>query len=117
MIAIICTDGQLTVDNIQYECAKQSWIPILTLREKSTNDILVPIFDLEDICKRFISRNLPLNWKKGCVYLTVDDAKKMISNGWKLFPLDFPRKFNDHPNFTMGFEIHEFVEEPDFKAK
>ncbi len=116
MIAVICTDGQLTVDNIEYECTRQGWIPVLTLKELSTGDILVPIFSLEDICRRFISRNLPANWNRGCIHLAIDDAKVMISKGWKLLPLDFPRKFNDHPNFTIGFEIHEFVEMPDFKT-
>ena len=117
MIAVICTDGQLQVNNIQFECVKQKWIPILILKEKVSNDIVVPIFTLEDTCYQFIIRNLPKQWKKGCIHLSQDDYDRMKEKNWKFLLLDFPRKFVDHPNYEMGFEVHDFSDEPDFVAK
>jgi hypothetical protein len=116
MIAVVCTDGQLTIDNIEHECAKQKWIPLLALKNKKKDEVVVPVFQMEDVCYRFIVRNLPKTWQRGCVHLTIEDTKKMTQKGWKLMPLDFPRKFDEHPEYEIGFEIHEFEEQPDFRV-
>lgn len=114
MIAIICTDGQLDINNIEKECVAQKWIPLTVLKRKYDKKILLPVFNLTDIAFKFIVRNLPKNWKHGCVYLSDSDIEKILKKGWQIEPFDFPRKVNEHPDFDMTFEIHEFEVEPDF---
>jgi hypothetical protein len=116
MIAIISTDGQLNLDEIENECVKQKWIPLVVLKNKKDNSITLPIFNLADVARKFIVRNMPKNWKQGCVLLTETDLEIIKSKKWNVEILDFPRKVNEHPDFDMTFEIHEFSEEPDFKC-
>ncbi len=117
MIAVICTDGQLNIENIQFECIKGKWAPLLVLKDKNTEEINIPVFNLEDICFRFIVRNLPKDWKRGCVHLSDYDIAAIIKKGWKFMPLEFPRKYSESETYEIGFEIHEFSEEPDFRAR
>jgi hypothetical protein len=114
MIAVICTDGQLNVSQMHKECVGGKWIPLLVLKERSTGTIHLPIFNIDDICKKFVARNLPKEWSKGCVHLTQEDANLIENKGWKYMLFDFPRKINEHPDYEMTFEIHEFDEQPDF---
>jgi hypothetical protein len=116
MIAIICTDGQMGIDDLQKECVSGKWIPLLVLRDRKTKEIHLPVFNLEDVVRKFVGRNLPKNWKHGCVYLADDDIATIIENGWQFMPMDFPRKVNEHPDYELSFEIHEFSEEPEFKV-
>jgi hypothetical protein len=117
MIAIICTDGQLNIENIKFECVKGKWAPLLTLKDKNTAEINIPVFNLEDVCFRFIVRNLPKEWKRSCVYLSDSDIAIIIKKGWKFMPLEFPNKYTESEKYEIGFEIHEFNEEPDFRAR
>jgi hypothetical protein len=116
MIAIICTDGQLDIKQIENECVKESWIPLLTARNIEENKIYIPIFNLAGIAYQFCKRNLPQSWYRGCVLLSDDDIAAIIKNGWEFMPLNHPRKLNEHPNFELGFEIHDFKTKPDFKV-
>lgn len=112
MISIICTDGQLGVNEIKKECIAGKWIPLLVLRKGE--DVILPVFNLIDIAKNFTKRNLPKEWKHGCVYLCKDDIAAIIKKGWKIEPFNFPKKINENIEIEMGFEIYEFFEEPDF---
>jgi hypothetical protein len=114
MISIICTDGQLGLTEIQKECVKGKWIPLLVL--KQNNNLILPIFNLVEIARKFIKRNLPKEWNHGCVFLCEDDIVAIKKRDWKIEIFDFPRKVNENPEIELGFEIHEFEEEPDFKC-
>jgi hypothetical protein len=116
MIAIICTDGQMKIDEIENECINGKWVPLLVLKEKNTNQTFLPVFNLKDVAYKFIIRNLPRKWHHGCVFLSDDDICTIIQKDWKFMPLDFPRKLNEHPDYEISFEIHEFKEEPEFKV-
>ena len=116
MFAVVSTDGQMTFNDLEKECVSGKWIPLCVLKNKKTGEIMLPVFNLKDICYRFIVRNIPKNWQKGCVELTAEDMQTINLKKWKLCLLDFPRKFEDHPEYEMVFEIHEFSEEPDFKV-
>lgn len=116
MIAIICTDGQMEIDDIHKECISGKWIPLLILKETVTGKVHLPVFSLQDIAYKFVVRNLPKEWKHGCVYLADDDIATVIERGWQFMPMDFPRKMNEHPDYEFGFEIHQFSEEPEFKV-
>jgi hypothetical protein len=116
MIAIICTDGQLNLKDLHKECISEKWIPLLTLKNKK-NETILPIFNLSDIARQFIKRNLPKNWQHGCVFLAEDDIKNIIKKNWQFMALDFPRKLDGHPEFEFSFEIHEFADQPDFQYK
>lgn len=114
MIAIINTDGQIKINEIQKECIAGKWIPLLILNKN--NKKILPVFNLPDIARNFIKRNLPKNWTHGCVFLSDSDIEKILKNGWEIQPFDFPRKLNESPEVEFDFEIHEFVEQPDFKC-
>ena len=116
VIAIICTDGQMGIDDLHNECVSGKWIPLLVLRDRKTKEVHLPVFNLQDIAYRFVVRNLPKNWKHGCVHLADDDIVTVIKRGWQFMPMDFPRKVNEHPDYEISFEIHEFSEEPEFKV-
>ena len=112
MIAIINTDGQMKISEIQKECISGKWIPLLIY--KINNKKVIPVFNLTDIARNFIKRNLPKSWTHGCVFLADTDIEKIIKTGLEIQPFEFPRKINENPDIKFDFEIHEFLEEPDF---
>jgi len=116
MYAVISTDGQLNVNDLEKECVKGKWIPLCVLKNRESGEIFLPIFNLEDISRRFAVRNLPKNWSKGTVLLTQEDYLNLDSKGWKFMLFDFPRVVNDDRDYELTFEIHEFCEQPDFKV-
>jgi hypothetical protein len=116
MFAVISTDGQLGLKELEKECCKGKWIPLCVLKNRETGEIYLPIFNLEDICRRFAIRNLPKEWSKGSVLLTQEDYQKLDSKGFKFMLFDFPRIVNDDRDYELTFEIHEFDEQPDFKV-
>lgn len=116
MYAVISTDGQLDIDQLEKECVKGKWIPLCVLKKRDSGEIFLPIFNLSDICKRFAMRNLPKDWSKGWVLLTQEDYLELDKKGWQFMLFDFPRIVNDDRDYELTFEIHEFLEQPDFSV-
>jgi hypothetical protein len=116
MIAILCTDGQMNFGDVTKECVEGKWIPLLIYKQKKEETIYLPVFSIETTAKDFIKRNLPKPWIHGGVYLTDDDLKEIDNRGWKLDHITFPRKILNNPDFELGFEIHEFQSETDYKV-
>ena len=116
MFALISTDGQLGIKELEKECVKGKWIPLCVLKNRQTEEIYLPIFNLEDICRRFAVRNLPKDWSKGSVLLTQEDYLALDQKGWKFMIFDFPRVVNNDSEYELTFAIHEFLEQPDFKV-
>jgi hypothetical protein len=114
MYAAVSTDGQLGIKELENECCKGSWIPLCVLKHRETGEIYLPIFNLQDICRRFAVRNLPKEWSKGAVLLSQEDYLALDKKGWKFLLFDFPRLVNEDANYELTFEIHEFCEQPDF---
>jgi hypothetical protein len=116
MFAIICTDGQITLSQLRSECVKGKWVPLLIYRNKETKLPILPIFNSLDIARQFSKRNLPKEWLKGCVSLTDVDMVAIDNRGLSTEIFDFPRKMTDLPDIEFDLEIHEFAEEPNFRA-
>ena len=70
MMAILCTDGQLKLREVERECVNQKWIPLLTFKLEKDESIYLPIFSIEDTAKSFIKRNLPRSWTHAGIYLS-----------------------------------------------
>jgi hypothetical protein len=113
MMAILCSDGQINLQELMKECVPGKWIPLLILKRQNKPPIL-PIFNLTEVAKTFIKRNLPKNWSHGAICLCEDDIEKIKSKGWEMEIFNFPRKVTDLQDMSLDFEIHEFSEVPDF---
>ena len=114
MMAILCSDGQLNINDVTRECITQKWVPLLVYKDNDDGSIFLPVFSLIDTAKDFIKRNLPKNWIKASVILSNEDICAAKDRGWNIEHFSFPRKINGSQKITLGFEIHEFVEQPDF---
>lgn len=114
MMAILCTDGQLGINDVIKECISQKWIPILTYKHKESTEIYVPIFSIQETAKDFIKRNLPKKWLKACIHLSDAEIQTINRLNWKLEHFSFPRKIAENPMIKLGFEIIDFQEEPSF---
>lgn len=118
MYAILCTDGELNLQAVFKECRKEKWIPIFAYREEQSPDVpIIPLFHRDKDSKNFAKRNLPEKWLKGAVHVTSDNIKWMEDKGWKMEPMNFPRKINELPGISLGFEIMEFFEQPEIYFK
>lgn len=116
MMAILCTDGQLKLREVERECVNQKWIPLLTFKLEKDESIYLPVFSIEDTAKSFIKRNLPRSWTHAGIYLSDHDFLVIEQKGWKLEHFSFPRKISDLPDVQLSFEIHEFADKPDYKV-
>ena len=114
MMAILCTDGQLNYRSLQDECVKGSWIPLLVYQKINENHIYLPVFSIEDTAKDFIKRNLPKQWTHAGINLSNKDIEIICNKGWKIEHYRFPRKLAGLSDIKLGFEIHEFHEQPDY---
>ena len=113
-MAILCSDGQMSISDVQDECIRQKWIPLLTYRKVNDDIIYLPVFTIEDTARNFIKRNLPKKWTHAGINLSDNDLKSITVRGWKLEHFSFPRKISGIPDIQLGFEIHEFELEPDY---
>jgi hypothetical protein len=114
MMAVLCTDGQLSLSDVHKECGKQKWIPLLVYRIINEDSIYLPVFSIEETARSFIKRNLPKKWVHAGIWLSVTDLEKIKSSGWNIEHFSFPRKICEKTDIKLGFEIHEFMTEPDF---
>jgi len=102
---ILYNDGNLSVADIKIECVSGGWIPLFILRGISDNGVTVPMFDDPKIAKQFMNRNLLNKVDSGTVNLTDEDIGKIGEYGWEIERMDFPRRFNTHPDYAIDFEI------------
>lgn len=114
MLALLCTNGQMTVSDVISECVEQKWIPLFIFREINTNIINLPLFHDISIAKAFMKRNLPKKWSHGSFLLCQEDMNVIISKGWNLKVYDFPNKIVDRKDIELGFEIFEMAGKPDY---
>ena len=113
MIAILCTDGQMKLDEVRNECVPGKWVPLFVFRVNPSDPPTVPIFQEEKTARQFIKRNLPKGWMHGGAELTDRDIQWMKDKGWILREMDYPHLVKD---YLIGLEILEFGDQPDFKV-
>lgn len=113
MIAILCTDGQMHLNEIRKECQAEKWVPLFSYTENDDPTPIIPIFSNQNILKSFIKRNLPKEWLRGGVDLCDEDLEKMKARGWRLREMTFPNKLKGLKNIKFGLEILELDEKPD----
>ena len=102
--AVLYNDGNLKAQDFQFECKKEGWIPILVLRDNE-DKITVPMFRNRKIAHNFMKRNSPEN--SGLIVLIDEDIHQMENNEWSVEYFTFPRRFTNHPEYTIDLEIIE----------
>lgn len=112
MFAILCTDGQMSVNDVAKECVSGQWVPLFVYRHKGDQTPIVPIFQDALTARSFAKRNM--GPPHGAIRLTEEDLAIIQAKGWKTDLMDFPRKLKDRQDIEIGLEIHEMEEEPDF---
>lgn len=113
MIAILCTEGQMTHTEVRAECTAGKWVPILVYRQGEITT--VPLFHSNRVAYSFVKRNLPADWLRGGIDLTDRDVEWIKQQGWQIEVLSFPRKMKDLTDLVFGFEILEFDEAPEVR--
>ena len=115
MIAILCTDGQMKLEEVRNECQPGKWVPLFIYTVAGESFPTIPLFHDEKTAKAFIKRNLPKDWLHGGVALTERDIQWMKDKGWQIREMSYPNRMTDLKNIKFGFEILEFGEEPEFR--
>lgn len=105
MLAVICSDGALSVEDMGGTCIKEKWIPILKSKD------FVPCFTDPASAKLFCNRYLPKNWSKGFVELSQDEIEYIQNKGLKIKNFEYHNKISE-----INYEILEFKETPDFRT-
>lgn len=113
MWAVLCTDGQMGLNEVRNECISGKWVPIFVFRIDPKDKPIVPLFKSGAITKQFAKRNLPKNWMRGGVELTDREIEWMKEHGWEIKEMDFPHKMD---KYICGFEILEFEDSPGFRT-
>jgi hypothetical protein len=109
--AVVCTQGEMGLQEIRAECKPERWVPILVMRCEGKTK--VPTFTNPDVAKQFVRRNLPERWRKGSgvVNVTAEYARIFKSKGWEVLTYDFPRKMVDIVEFDI--EVVEYTDDVD----
>jgi len=110
MHAVICTDGDVTANQLINECAKEQWIPVFAYYEDDVPVIVT--FEFASMAKKFIDRNFPREWTKGTLSFSQNDIRNILDKGWKIDKLNWPKKLLGKPGLRTGFEIIELNEQP-----
>lgn len=114
MFAILATDGQVSINEVHYECAPGKWIPIFVYRDAKNPDVpVVPLFHQEKDAKTFIKRNVPAEWVRGGVHVTARDIAWMRKQGWQIEEMSYPRRMTDLKDIQFGVELQNLEPEPD----
>lgn len=110
MIAILCTDGAMSLADVQREC-KNKWVPVLVYRKKD-NPPTVITFNTEEAAKRFAKRNIRKGWLLGAVYLGDEGIEYIKNQGWNIELMDWPKRMDSLPGIELGYEVVDFETEP-----
>lgn len=117
MYAILCTDGQIDYQAVVKECRPEKWIPIFAYyHAENPEKPVIPIFHTPDVARNFAKRNLPNEWQKGAVFVIPENITWMKEKGWEVLPMSFPRRMTGLKDIRIGFEIMEFISEPEIKV-
>lgn len=111
LCAIMCTQGNLSCQDIKNECRKDKWFPILTYVVNGTKNL--PLFSDPNKAKKFIKRNLPKNWLQGVIQLTDEDVVQLRSK-FNVLDMNYPNIVRDLPGLQWVEEVIELNVEPDF---
>lgn len=114
MFAILCTDGQMSVNDVAKECVPGQWVPLLVYRHKGEQTPIIPMFEDALTARSFAKRNMKPPF--GAVRLSDEDITNIKDKGWVTDLMEFPRKLKDRQDIELGLEIHEFFEQPDFRT-
>ena len=112
--AVLYNDGNLKASDFKFECQRDGWVPILVLRDKD-DKIMVPMFRNVEVAHKFMKRNISKDVVSGLVTLVEEDVDNMKEKGWDIEYLSFPRRFTNHPDYTIDLEIIE-VDDLGFNA-
>lgn len=113
MFAILCTDGQMNLEEVRNECQPGQWVPLFTYTEGDDPTPIIPLFHDQKTAKSFIKRNLPKDWLHGGVQLTDEDIAWIKNKGWRIREMTYPNRLTDLKHITFGMEILEFSTKPD----
>jgi hypothetical protein len=112
--AVLYNDGNLKAQDFRLECKTDGWVPILILRDNE-DKITVPMFYNPKTAHKFMRRNISRDIVSGLVTLVEEDVDNMKEKGWDIEYLSFPRRFTNHPDYTIDLEIIE-VDDLGFNA-
>ena len=101
--AIVNTEGQLNFSEIQSECQKENWSPILVVRVEGKT--IVPLFREIDVAKKFIKRNFPRKQIKGVLGMYNENLN--LFEKWEIEWQNFPKRYRDRKGVEMSVEVIE----------
>ena len=113
MFVILCTEGLMTLNEIETECVNKKWVPILVFRKNQNDTPCVPVFQNNEVAIKFVKKNLPKNWVNACVHLSSFDYEELISKKWIIKEMNYPHRI-DFSEFFI--EIFELKDEPGFRV-
>lgn len=114
-IAILNTDGELQLTDIEKGCRDKKWIPLLVHRPRGEPDAIptVILFETSEVARRFSLRNTPKGHLRGGVNLTPQDMEWIKKKGWKTEFIYWPKLMTNLPEVELGFEVLEFQQTPE----
>lgn len=114
MFAVLCTEGQMQLQDVANECKKEKWVPLFVYRENG--ETVIPLFEKVDVVRSFIKKNFPNDWIQSAFFLNEDDLKKIKSKNWRIRKMDYPNKLKDIKNIQFDIEIFYLDSEPSLKV-
>lgn len=99
---VIYPTEDVTLKDLQTECQKENWAPVLVLRHEGKT--FVPMFRRAEVCQAFIKRNLPEGVMCGVMGASEVDTKTYTDKGWIIEWLDYPKLFTSRPGWSIEVE-------------
>lgn len=113
-IAAVTTAGDMSYLDVKNECGKESWVPLVVYEFE--NQTILPLFKTEEICKKWLGRNLSKDWMpNGCCFLTEQDVAFVEERGWNIRFFEWQNKVKDYVDFRV--EVITLTENPSVHAR
>jgi hypothetical protein len=107
MWAILFSDGALKLEDLD-QIRNEKWIPVLCIRPRGFGNSTVLLFDTQETAYKFVRRNMDdKKWLKGAIELGDEDVAD-IKKKFRVEELSFPKRYDSHPEFEIGYEVIEF---------
>jgi len=113
LYAIVCTQGNMKLQDIRNECLAQKWVPLLVFHQDDKT--ILPLFESATVARRFSERNLPKKWLTGAVNLDLRDGEIIGKKDIQCVVYQFPQKLKDFVEFDV--EIHEYDSDKELEVK
>ena len=109
--AILSSENELGLYEINSECRKESWGPLCCKISYNEKPKIIIFYSL-DVARSFARRNYSRKELVGVVQLPLEELDNFKDNGFEVETLNWPRIMKNSKEYKLGIEVVTLLDNP-----